>query len=195
MCPGLSGTPEFEACASNRCGIATNKWAVSQIQTQDLSILPGESPCPIGLANKRCWISHNTTQNVCRWFSGYPDLESNGSKSCGFARNQPVGVSYSDTPIRYRYHLLYCQIGLPNLQCTIYLNETHDIWPGISGAPESRWIGHCSLFWLQNVYVARGFRCISKSLLTNDSKPFAAAFSIFNSGHLSWDRPARELVI
>ena len=195
MCPGLSGAPNLWAYASNRCGIATNKRAVSQIQTQELSILPRQSPCQIGLANKRCWICHNVTQNVCRSFSGAPELESNGSRSCGFARNQPVGVSYSDTAIQYHHDLLYCQIGLPNLWCAIYLNETHDIWPVFSGAPESGWIEHCPLFWLRHVYVARGFRCTSQSLLTNVSKPFSASCSIFDSGHSAWDRPARELVI
>jgi hypothetical protein len=53
------------------------------------TISPRLSPCQIGLANKRCWICHNTTQIICWKFSSAPELELNGSKSCSFARDQP----------------------------------------------------------------------------------------------------------
>jgi len=107
--------------------------------------------------------------------------------------SQPVShilTSYSILP-----WLSYCQIGWPNLQCTIYLNRSHDIWPGFAGVPESGWILLCSHFWLQNGYPATGFRCTSKSLLMNDLMPFPASFSKFYSSHLSWDKPAWKLVI
>jgi len=97
--------------------------------------------------------------------------------------------------IYYCHDLLYFQIGLPNLPCAIYPNGTHDIWPAFSTAPESGWIMLCSHFELQNVYMATGFRWTSKSLLTNDSKPFAVSFSKLDPGYSSWDRPARELVM
>ena len=66
------------------------------------------------------------------------NLNQMAAKAAALPGIMPVGVSYSDTAIQYRHDLLYCQIGLPNLQCAIYLNETHDIWPAFSGAPESR---------------------------------------------------------
>jgi hypothetical protein len=113
------------------------------------------------------------------------NLNQMAAKAAALPGISHVGVSYSDTAIQYRHDILYCQIGLPNLQCVIYRNETHGIWPGFSGAPESCWIVHGSLFWRRYVYVATGFRCTSKSLLTNESKPFAASFSKFNPGHLS----------
>jgi hypothetical protein len=72
---------------------------------------------------------------------------------------------------------------------------TYGIWPGFSGQPESCWNMHGSLFWHQYVYMATGFRCTSKLWLTNDSKPFAASFSKFNSDHLSQDWPTQELAI
>jgi len=53
------------------------------------SIWSRQSPCQIGFSNKWCWICHTTTQNICRQFSGAPEHESNGSKSCGFAQDQP----------------------------------------------------------------------------------------------------------
>jgi len=77
----------------------------------------------------------------------------------------------------------------------MYLNRTHDIRPEFSGATESGWIVLCSHFWLRNVYVATCFWCSSKSLLMNHSKPFAASFLKLDSGYLSWNKPAQELVI
>jgi len=78
------------------------------------SILPRQSACQIGLANKRCWICDDTTQNICRQLSCAHELDSNGSKSCGFSWNQQVGALYSDTASHYCHHLRYYQIGLPN---------------------------------------------------------------------------------
>jgi hypothetical protein len=39
-----------------------------------------------------------------------------------------VSVSYADTAIQKFHDILCWQIGLPNLQCMIYQNESHDIW-------------------------------------------------------------------
>ena len=162
---------------------------------QKTSILPRQSPWQIGLANNRCWICHEATQNVCPWFSCAPKLQSYGSEMCGFDGNLRAGVAYSNTAIQYRPDFVCCQLGLPNLQWAIYLNETQNRWPELSVVPESGWIDLCSLFWLRNVYMATGFQFTSKSLRRNDSNPFAASFSKFYSGLLSWHRPAREIVI
>jgi hypothetical protein len=159
------------------------------------SISPRQSPCHIGLANKVCWICHKPTQNVYQQFTGAPELVSNRSKSWGYAWNEPVSVTYSDTSIQYRHDLLYGQIEWPNLQCTIYTNRTHDIWLGFSSAPESGWIVYCSLFWLWNVNLATGFLCTSRLILSNDSKRFTASFLKLDWGYLSWDRPTWKHVV
>jgi len=56
------------------------------------------------------------------------NLNQMAAKAAAFPRISRVRVSYSDTAIQYRHDLLYCQIGLPDLQCAIYPNATHDIW-------------------------------------------------------------------
>jgi hypothetical protein len=65
------------------------------------------------------------------------NLNQMAAKAAALPGISHVGVSYSVTAIQCRHDILYYQIGLPNLQCVIYRNETHAIWPGISRAPGS----------------------------------------------------------
>jgi len=129
------------------------------------SISPSLSPCQIRLANVQCRICHNVTQIICWWYSGAPERRSYGSISCGFARDQQASVSYSDTVIHYLFDWLYCPVGLPNLQCTIYLNETQDIWLGFSGAPERGWT---RIFFLLTSKCIHGLRFPVNLKLTTD---------------------------
>jgi len=94
------------------------------------------------------------------------NLNQMAAKAAALPGISQVGVSYSDTAIQNHHDILYCQIGLSNLQCVIYRNETHDMaygqyspvclkvvelcmvryfdvdmcrWPQVSGAPQNRY--------------------------------------------------------
>jgi hypothetical protein len=131
------------------------------------TISPGLSLCQIGLANKRCWICHNTTQNICRLFSGVPELESIGCKRRGFARDQPsrclkfrhrnpispwhtilpdwiAESALSDVSKRDLWRMTYGQHSLVRLK-VVELCMVHSVdldwctWPQVSGGPQNHY--------------------------------------------------------
>jgi hypothetical protein len=99
---------------SEPCLIFSHKYSISL----------RKSACEIGFANNWYWICYNTTQKICWWISGGPELPSDGRTSCGLAQNLSAGVSYSDIAIQYHHEFTYCEIWLPNLHNMIYLNTT-----------------------------------------------------------------------
>jgi len=69
-----------------------------------------------------------------------------------------VGISYSNTAIPYRHDIIYCQIGLANLQCVIYRNETHGMWH-MARIPQctSKWL-NCARYALLTTICVRSHR-------------------------------------
>lgn len=130
------------------------------------SMLLRQSPRQVRLGKKWCRICHNATQTICRWFSWALDLWLYGSNRCGFAWNQRATCSYLDTAIWYRHDAIYCYIGLPNLQCTMYLNITS--WHMAKTLRCARKLLQCVLFTLLTSQCILGHKVSAQYKITTN---------------------------
>jgi len=101
------------------------------------SLSQRRSHCQMRLVNMLRLICHNATRDMWWGLSGAPGLRSYASISCGIATNQRAGVSYSDTATQYLLDWLCCLMGLTNVQCSTWRNQSHDRCQGFRGVPES----------------------------------------------------------
>jgi len=81
---------------------------------------------------------------------------------------------------------------MAKMQRSICYNETHDICPGFSCAPDSDSIMLDLSLWLQNACMASDFWGRSNLQWKNDSKPFPVSFKQFDSWYRWWDWPTRN---